>query len=205
MAECNIPCCFCSMTHLPCPNKGINISKNYKVKVKRICFQLLGEHFSVMLFNVCTDLETCVLQPVFARWCCWEMWGWKPWWVILPVCRQTQFRLSQVRSELSQNTCLSGAWRLWKGAQEISFMWHLWFKLKESQKSQETSCISISTSQKISYFFSLSPDFKGNQPIYRGVLNATYYNHGILAANSNSILYSWQKKLQQGPFRRTGE
>ena len=32
------------------------------------------------------------------------MWGWKPWWVILPVCRQTQFRLSQVRSELSRNT-----------------------------------------------------------------------------------------------------
>lgn len=103
---------------------------------------------------------------------------------------------------------LSGAWRLWKGAQEISFMWHLWFKLKESQKSLGTSCISISTSQKVSYFSSLSPDLKDNQPIYRGVVKATYYNHGILTANSNSILhfllYSWQKKLQQEPFRRIG-
>lgn len=36
MAECNFLCRLCSMTHLLCPNRGKNVSKKDKVKVKRI-------------------------------------------------------------------------------------------------------------------------------------------------------------------------
>ena len=36
IAECKFPRCLCSMTRLLCRNRGKNISKNDKVKVKRI-------------------------------------------------------------------------------------------------------------------------------------------------------------------------
>lgn len=41
IAECKFPHCLCSMTHLLYPNRGKNIFKKDKVKVKRI--QSLGE------------------------------------------------------------------------------------------------------------------------------------------------------------------
>lgn len=36
IAECKFPHCLCSMTHLLCPNRGKNISRNDRVKVRRV-------------------------------------------------------------------------------------------------------------------------------------------------------------------------
>lgn len=52
---------------------------------------------------------SCVCKVTLSH--CWKVWSWKPWRITLLICKQAQFKLSQVRSELFQNI--------------YGFIWHL--------------------------------------------------------------------------------
>lgn len=121
-AEHKFPHCLCSITHLLCPNRGKNISKKDRVKVKRVWILggLLKKHpwraffceaFSLMhrAWNLMSTKPNSICKVTLSHW--WKVWSWKPWRITLLICKQAQFKLSQVRSELFQNI--------------YGFIWHL--------------------------------------------------------------------------------
>lgn len=103
------------MTHLLCPNRGKkHLQKGWRESEEGLISgwvvkeTFLEVHFSVQLFHMCVVLGTSVNQTKLylqsdSVTLVKSVKSWEPCRITLLICKQTQLKLSQVRSELFHN------------------------------------------------------------------------------------------------------